>query len=217
MQALNTIWSSIFTSSSFDTEKVHYFGQQLYNAYQHSALAYHNWGHIGYMMATYQQFNFNSEELDTLYLAIFFHDVVYDPTRKDNELKSAQWAEKVLNALQFDPRKIERCVQHILATEKHGPSDQLDTQILLDLDLAILGSDRNTYAHYAQCVRKEYAMYSDTIYRNGRIQALEHLLDLPQLFQTDQGKENFQEQAIKNLNWELTHWKLNTTISSCPK
>lgn len=214
MESLHQIWTSIFSGSNTDEQLLKQFWNEMCNAYASNNLAYHNIQHLQHMFTTYKELNFSSENEDVLFLAIFFHDVVYDPRQKDNEYKSAEKARTTLTALNFPSHKIEWCVQHILATENHEATEHVDTQILLDLDLSILGSDRDTYSQYAQNIRKEYSMFNDLDYQKGRIKALQHLIELPHLYQTEAARAYFYDNAIKNLNWELNLWKTDILSSS---
>lgn len=60
-------------------------------------------------------------------LALWFHDVIYDPQAPDNELKSAELFEQLMaQDLSFDTlKKIKRW---ILATQKHALTDEIDLQ-----------------------------------------------------------------------------------------
>ncbi len=88
------------------------------------------------------------DDWDTLLFALFYHDIVYKATRKDNEEKSAELARERLTQLQYPPQKMARCVAHILATQSHTPSADGDTNLFTDADLGILGTDTDTYRNY---------------------------------------------------------------------
>jgi len=78
-----------------------------------------------------------------------------------------------------------------------------NTNILLDLDLSILGKDPQYYLEYAAAVRKEYSIYPDFMYRRGRKKVLKKMLEQECIFKTDLFKEKYESQARKNLQSEL--------------
>ena len=59
--------------------------------------------------------------------------------------------------------------------------------MLLDADLAVLGSDPASYQAYVAGVRSEYAHVSADDWRTGRTQVLRSFLDRPALFATPTG------------------------------
>src|SRR4051794_19263579 len=73
--------------------------------------------------------------------AAFFHDAVYDPRAPDNEEQSARLAERVLGELGWDADRRRRVGALVRATATHGPAADDDTAVLLDADLAVLGSE----------------------------------------------------------------------------
>ena len=94
----------------------------------------------------------------------------------DNEAQSATFATKKLALLDMATDRIARCQGHILATAAHAPCEDPDTNLLLDIDLSILGADWLQYQAYAGQVRREYALYPGFLYRQGRKKVLRHFL-----------------------------------------
>lgn len=89
-------------------------------------------------------------------LAVVFHDVVYDPARQDNEAQSAVKMETLLSG-HVDNRMLKLAAAQILATQQHRATDDQDTNLLLDLDMAVLAQPWPIYLRYAQGVEREYA------------------------------------------------------------
>jgi predicted metal-dependent HD superfamily phosphohydrolase len=65
---------------------------------------------------------------------------VYDPGRPDNEARSAEWAWRSILAAGCGEEVAQRVQALVLATKGHAPSEDPDTRLLLDIDLAILGA-----------------------------------------------------------------------------
>ena len=97
-------------------------------------------------------------DLGAVTMAAFFHDAVYDPRGGDNEEQSAALAERVLAELGW-PAGRARPRRH------PGPGHRSTTRpptiptaaVLLDADLAVLGSEPAAYQAYVTGVRAEYA------------------------------------------------------------
>jgi predicted metal-dependent HD superfamily phosphohydrolase len=115
--------------------------------------------------------------------AIWWHDAVYDPTRADNEEKSAELAEHDLPALGSPPDETAEVARLIRLTQGHevAPGDRLGA-ILVTIDLSILGAPPAEYDAYARAVREEYAHVPDEAFRAGRAQVLRRFLEAEALF-----------------------------------
>lgn len=164
---------------------------------------YHTLSHLADMFNRFEEVRASVDDPEIFSLAVFYHDIIYDPLRKDNEAKSAAFAVSALQELGLSEERIHRCQQHILATATHERQDDPDTQWLLDIDLGILGAEWERYQTYAQQVRKEYAMYPHFLYRPGRRKVLRHFLERERLYQTTHFFDRYELQARKNLEREL--------------
>ena len=118
-------------------------------------------------------------------LAAWYHDAVYDPTRGDNEERSADLAARELAALGLDAATVGAVATLVRATAHLGagePPADADARALLDADLAILGAAPARYARYAADIRCEYAHVTDADYARGRVAVLERFLARPWLY-----------------------------------
>lgn len=143
------------------------------------------------------------EDWETILFSLYYHDVVYNATKSDNEEKSAALAEKRLKQISVPLEIIERCKEQILATKSHTPSPHSDTNYFTDADLSILGQDWETYFIYCKNVRKEYSIYPDLLYNPGRKKVLKHFLTMEKIFKTDLFYDRFEKQAKENLSKEI--------------
>ena len=100
--------------------------------------------------------------------AAFFHDAVYDPTAHDNEEQSARLAERVLAGLGWSPARCAPVGALVRATATHEAADD-DAAVLLDADLAVLGSDAGGVPAYVTGVRAEYAHLDEASWRPGAV------------------------------------------------
>jgi len=135
-------------------------------------------------------------------LAIWFHDAVYDGTRNDNELKSAElWTRKLALFLEDDPLEWGR--RAIMATIDHLPNDDPDIQLLLDLDLAPLGAPYEAFKATTAAVRQEYSHVSDEAFRDGRKQFFTNLIKRERLYGTDFWHDRLEQNARDNIRREI--------------
>lgn len=137
-------------------------------------------------------------------LAVWWHDLVYDPKSPANEENSADIARQRLEAMGAAPALIEETCRLILMTKNHwdGPS-AADGDYFLDADIAILGASPDVYDAYAANVRQEYAFAPDDLYRAGRAKFLNSALARPRLFRTAAFESTYAAQARANMQREL--------------
>lgn len=142
---------------------------------------YHNLAHVGSMLETMDRVKADGPALE---LAIWFHDVIYDPKSGDNERRSADFFQSGLGEL-LDDELSEQVVRLIRATDyasrRNGRSDE---DLIRDIDLSILGSTAGGYKDYAEAIRSEYAHVRDKEFSKGRRAVLEGLLS-EQIFHTE--------------------------------
>ncbi|MEM9024958.1 MAG: hypothetical protein AAGB22_14530 [Bacteroidota bacterium] len=177
--------------------------QELQTHYSEKHRHYHNLDHLEYMFRLWEHHQQQWQDAAIVAFAIFYHDAIYNVKRKDNEEKSAELAAKRLNELGLSNDRIARCVQHILATKAHHLSEDPDTNLLVDIDLAILGDTPEVYRAYTQKVRKEYRIYPDLLYKPGRKKVLRHFLAMPRIYHTDILYHHREQAARQNLEAEL--------------
>lgn len=181
--------------------------QVLERHYSEGHRDYHNLSHIQALLAHAENFKHLVRQPAVLLLSIWFHDLVYDSKAHDNELKSAQLAEKWLTKLGIDSAVIQHVQQSILATARHEiPQAKVvarDLPLFLDLDLAILGSPPEFYLHYTQAIRNEYRWVPAPLYRSGRLKVIKRLAERDHLYFTTELCQAFEAQARENLKHEI--------------
>jgi predicted metal-dependent HD superfamily phosphohydrolase len=135
--------------------------------------------------------------------AAFYHDAVYDPTAADNEELSAALAERVLGELGWRTARCRTVGELVRATAGHQPDGTPDRAVLIDADLAVLGSDPAAYQAYVTGVRAEYGHLAEEAWRRGRADVLRRLLARRPLFATEPGRQRWEARALANLAAEL--------------
>jgi predicted metal-dependent HD superfamily phosphohydrolase len=143
-------------------------------------------------------------DLDGTVAAAFFHDVVYDPTRHDNEAESAAMAARAVGEIGWPDPACRHVGDLVMATATHDLEGvDRDTAVLLAADLAVLAAEPSRYAEYATAVRREYAHVDDDAWRAGRAHVLRTLLARPRLFAPELELDDWERRARANLTSEL--------------
>ncbi|ARN78387.1 hypothetical protein BST97_10530 [Nonlabens spongiae] len=189
--------------SKYSTDSV--YNQSLWDLivekYSDSSRHYHDLTHLENMFYHLEPVQSQVDDLDCLSFTIFYHDIIYKATTSDNEHKSANFLEKTLGKTNF--ADIAHCKCQIEATKNHELSGNADTNILLDLDLSILGARQQDYECYTTNVRKEFKIYPDFMYRRGRAKFLKAMLGKQNIYKTKFFIERFESKARENLKREL--------------
>jgi predicted metal-dependent HD superfamily phosphohydrolase len=165
---------------------------------------YHDARHVRWVVRHVIALAGHTDDIGAVIAAAFFHDAAYDATRGDNEAVSAQLAERALDDLDWSPERRRRVVAMIEATATHDVENaDADTKVLLAADLAVLAAEPSRYGDYVRAVRREYAHVDDTGWREGRSAVLHRLLDLPHLFASSLGLDEWEQRARANITDEL--------------
>jgi len=165
--------------------------------YSEKTRHYHTFQHIEDCLHTLDQWppHLNGSARDTIELAIWFHDIIYDTHRADNEESSAALATYYLRG---HPLATD-CHALILATRHKQTEGMRTEEIMCDIDLSILGAAPAKYQQYAQQIRQEYSWVEDNEYATARARVLKNFLNREHLFQTPHAIEKWEEQARKNI------------------
>jgi len=178
----------------------------LERAYGEPHRRYHTRRHIEQCLALLDQVpDLTERERAILTYAIWWHDAVYDPKASDNEARSADLARTDLR--EVDDVSIharDEVARLILLTAGHAveEGDRLG-EILVSIDLSILGAPEPAYDDYARAVREEYAHVPDDLWRTGRAAVLQRFLDAPVIYPDPGFAEWLEPQARANLAREL--------------
>lgn len=170
----------------------------LFKAYSEPQRYYHTCQHIVECLDLFHDIKQDLHDPIAVELAIWFHDVVYDPQATDNELQSAELmkhhCQKFLTVSQ-----LTQIYDWIVATQKHAHANDSDLKYLLDIDLAILGSNQTRFVEYEQQIQKEYAWVSPELYKIKRGDVLAYFYQMDSIYQSDYFSRLFEQRAKENL------------------
>jgi predicted metal-dependent HD superfamily phosphohydrolase len=195
-------WQALAADIGLKEVKWGEIGGYLLTQYCRPDRHYHGAGHIVSMLDGFDTLKAKFEHPVAAELAIFFHDVIYDAHRSDNEEQSAiQLKEKLHGTV--GNSTLASAAFSIEATKSHQPTRRPDTNRVIDLDMMILGQDWLVYEQYANGVMQEYLpVYGEEAYRQGRVTLfLEPTIARGDIFLTDEFK-HLDEPAIRNMQRE---------------
>lgn len=171
--------------------------QAIATRYREPERAYHTLHHIA---ACFVELDASgSAASPALELAIFFHDVIYDPRAHDNEEESARYAERSLAALGVPAPVIADVSRLVLVTKHAATPSAPDEQLLVDIDLSILGTESATFDVYEREIRAEYAFVPEVAFNAGRAAILASFLRRDAIFTTPHFHERYEARARENL------------------
>jgi predicted metal-dependent HD superfamily phosphohydrolase len=173
---------------------------QLVAAYSERHRHYHTLQHLRECLAHCEAAASLARRPAEVELALWFHDAVYEPRRADNEERSAEWAWRSILAAGCTEEVAQRVQLLVLATRGHeAPPGDADTQLLVDIDLAILGAAPGRFAEYGNQIRAEYAHVPEDEFRKGRARLLSAFLSRPRIYATAAFHDTLERRARENL------------------
>jgi predicted metal-dependent HD superfamily phosphohydrolase len=178
--------------------------QQLATHYNEPHRHYHTQGHIAACLSWLDQYRHLAADPLCLELALWAHDVIYDPRAGDNEARSADWFAQQFADSDLTDQQLARVHELILATVHPHPPTDPDMALLQDIDLSILGADAELYDRYEGWIRREYEFVPEAAFRKGRSAVLQSFLDQAVIYHTVELRERLEVSARDNLKRALT-------------
>ncbi|KAN0003723.1 hypothetical protein ACTFIZ_009882 [Dictyostelium cf. discoideum] len=171
---------------------------------------YHNLTHINELLNLEEQFNSKLKKSEVIQWSIWFHDIIYDPSKSDNEEQTAKLFIDFSKDVKLSDQVTSDVNKYILATASHtkvNSDEEKDTDLLyfLDMDLSILGTEKSVYNEYSDAIKKENSHIPDDKYSIGRSKILPSFVDAgyQSLYKTNEFKEIYGKKAINNLKNEI--------------
>lgn len=168
-------------------------------AYAERHRHYHTAQHISECLALFDGAAGLADRPAEVELAIWVHDVVYEPRRSDNEERSAAMAADWLEDCRVEAALVARVRQLVLSTRHDEAPGTSDEALLQDVDLGVLGSPAHRYAEYEAQVRREYRWVPSFLFRRRRAEILEAFLGREAIYNTSWFRERLELPARQNL------------------
>jgi predicted metal-dependent HD superfamily phosphohydrolase len=160
---------------------------------------YHTMQHLKECFALLENVAQFAERPGEVELALWFHDAIYNTHKKDNEKQSAEWARDSALAAGLTTEQADRIFQLVMTTRHHAVPAGKDAEVLVDVDLGILGADVTRFDEYEVQVREEYAWVPRFLYRKERRRILQEFASRPFIYCTEYFRAHYENQARDNI------------------
>lgn len=185
---------------------MYYFPNSICKQYSLNNNAYHNFVHITNMLCELNNISFCINEYEKLILvtAILYHDIVYFPGACDNEDLSVEFFKKSEMAGGDDFNSVVSNL--IMATKCHNKGVDKLSDIIIDLDMMILGQQLKDYNLYSKQIRIEYKYVEDDIFFPARLLFLKKLNCENYFSSFNDSVNNVLNMNMKNnINYEIAY------------
>ena len=192
------------TIKNFTCDTTHL--DEIYNCiifyYTESHRKYHNLNHLIDCIKKLNKLSNFVVDYETVLIAFFYHDIIYIPSFKDNEIASANKAKLDLRRLKLPEHFIQE-VYRLISTKniKHYADWRFKANfsIFHDIDYSILASDNRNFASYEKKLCKEYLnICTLEQFRLGRLKFLSKLQQNP-IFLSTIGSKLYEQKATHNI------------------
>src|SRR5687767_4423848 len=201
--ALRQIFIELVNTYTSDESIPVSFWNEIEKKYSDHKRYYHTLSHLEALLDQLGGCKQLIADRDTMLFSVFYHDIIYNVLKSNNEERSADLAVERLRATGVPADRINNCKEQILATKSHFLSNNEDTNLLTDADLSVLGQPSDVYEQYCGQIRKEYAVYPDLVYKPGRKKVLLYFLHMEKIFKTSFFYDKYELRARENLASEL--------------
>ncbi len=192
------LWQRLGVAQHADSALANAFAA-LTTRYAEAHRHYHTAQHVAACLVHLDTARALCEYPDEVELALWFHDAIYDPHAKNNESQSAAWAVRVMAECSLGRPAQDRVQALIMATCHDAQPLTPDAQVLVDIDLAILGADAARFEAYETQVRAEYHFVPGILFRRARRKILQGFLDRPSIYATPRFQTALEKKARENL------------------
>ncbi len=198
-------WDSLCTALKISPDINQY--NRLLSAYLESHRAYHTLQHLAECLNKLDlvKMKYDVRQIAIVEVALWYHDAIYNPRVNNNEFKSALWACHFLSNAQLNSQDCDLVHFLIMATCHGEKPTELLHQLMVDIDLSILGAIPSRFEEYEQQIRQEYQWVDWFIYKIKRRELLESFWQSVRIYNTELFYINFEEQARENLKRSISN------------
>ena len=189
-----SVWRELGASSADDA-----LYHQIVASYSEPHRKYHTMQHLNECFSHLENVRLSAEHAAEVELALWFHDAIYNTSRKDNEQRSADWARDSALSAGISNDQTDRIYELIMATTHNAVPAGRDAEVLVDIDLGILGAEPARFDEYELQVRAEYSWVPEFVYRDARKKILEEFAAREWIYSTETFRSEHEVQARANL------------------
>ncbi|WP_328700313.1 HD domain-containing protein [Caenimonas soli] len=173
--------------------------EELLARYSEPWRKYHTLQHLRECIATFKSAAHLAAHPAEVEAGLWFHDAVYELQRSDNEEQSAHLAQGRLSGVGVPSEVRARVAALVLATKHTASPQDPDEQLLVDVDLSILGAAEPRFAEYERQIREEYSFVPEAMFREKRRAILQSFIARPRIYSTPHFFGLLEQQARVNL------------------
>ncbi len=191
-------WAELMFALSMSANVAAY--ETLCIAYSEEHRAYHTLEHIDACLRHLDEVRGDAQRPHEIEMALWFHDAIYNPFSATNELDSADWAQVFLRDCGTTNDAIARIYNLIMVTKNHADVTDNDGQLMLDIDLSILGAAPHIYDQFEKGIRYEYKKVPGFIFKKKRKQILQGFIAKDKIYIHPYFANKLEQQAHENLS-----------------
>ena len=179
--------------------------QRLFSGYNEPQRYYHTFDHIRHCLAMFDECRSRLDNPDAVELAVWFHDVVFESGKADNEARSARLYEELSDGVH--DAETRALVDRLIMATLHNGNDleDEDAKYMVDIDLASFGLPWEEFLRDSENLRRESGDLSDTDYYSRALGFHDWLRSRERFVQTDFFAARYEEQARRNIARYLEH------------
>jgi len=197
LSRFQSLWQRCLKAGAADSSAA--IHQRLVEAYNEPQRHYHTLVHIDHCLAIFDQCKSLATNADALEIAVWFHDVIFEPGKRNNEAQSAELYQDLSTDV-HDNEFRGLVGRLIMATLHDGSSlDDTDAGYMVDIDLSSFGLPWEDFMRDSLHLREESAQLSDADYNRKQGEFRSCLAARPHFYQTDFFRQCYEQQAHDNL------------------
>ncbi|MCP4982651.1 MAG: hypothetical protein GY935_19410 [Gammaproteobacteria bacterium] len=174
--------------------------KQLLYAYNEPQRHYHTLAHIEHCLGMFDSCESLVDNPDALEIAVWFHDVIYEPEKSDNEANSAELYLELSEGVHATELR-QLVARLIIATLHDGsPLEDSDARYMIDIDLSSFGLAWEEFERDSQNLRAEKPGLSDADYYHKLADFRSKLLSRDRFFYTEFFCQRYEQQVQDNLS-----------------
>lgn len=198
MNDLNASWQRVCSGLDAGHSTTDLFAA-LVSRYCEPGRKYHTLQHLRECIATFSPVAHLASRPAEVEAALWFHDAVYELRASDNEEQSARWAQSALQEGGVSQASADRVAGLVLATKHTALPTLPDEQLLVDVDLAILGAPASRFDEYERQIREEYSFVPGPTFALKRGEVLQSFLARSRIYSTHHFYALLEQKARENL------------------
>jgi predicted metal-dependent HD superfamily phosphohydrolase len=197
LSRFQALWQrNLVEGATDDSSAIH---ERLLDGYSEPHRHYHTLDHIEHCLDLFEQCKSLVNHADTLELAIWFHDAILDPARRDNEARSTELYLQLSEGAQSEVQR--QAVHRLIMSTQHDSKflGDDDSIYMVDIDLSSFGLPWDEFLRDSRAIRAERPQLSDENYYLNQTRFQRSLLARPRFYLSDFFFDRLEARARTNL------------------